>query len=322
MKSSALIRAHSRRQFIKQVSAAGLGLGLMSLSPVAAYGRRLDSGQKRITIMHTNDTHARIEPFPDGSGRYANMGGTARRAALIKKIRQAQPHNLLLDAGDVFQGTPYFNFYEGALDYELMSMMGYDASTIGNHEFDNKVEGFVEVAPKARFPFVISNYDFSGAPAMGAFTRPHLIKHVDGVRIGIFGLGVAFKNLVLPHLHQGVQDRDAIATASEMTQRLRQDFHCDMVICLSHLGYRYDDPEQVSDQIVANQVHGIDLIIGGHTHTLLDEPEIVEKAGDAPTVISQVGHGGVVLGRLDFEFTRTNRLRGVSVANQSIDASI
>lgn len=313
--------AASRRRFIKQVGAAGLGLGLMSLNPLASYGRSMNSGDKRITIMHTNDTHARIEPFPDGSGRYANMGGAARRAALIKKVRQESPHNLLLDAGDVFQGTPYFNFYDGALDYELMSMMGYDASTIGNHEFDNKVEGFVEVAPKAQFPFVNSNYDFSGARNMGAFVRPQLIKHINGVRIGIFGLGIAFESLVLPGLHEGVRYRDAIATASEMAHRLRHNSRCDMVICLSHIGYRYDDPDRGSDQLLANEVRGIDLIIGGHTHTLLEEPEIVEKAGDEPTIISQVGHGGVVLGRLNFEFTQSNRIRRVYVANQPIDAA-
>jgi 5'-nucleotidase len=309
----------SRRRFIKQVGAAGLGLGLMSLNPLATYGRSMNSGDKRITIMHTNDTHARIEPFPDGSGRYANMGGAARRAALIKKIRQENPHNLLLDAGDVFQGTPYFNNYDGALDFELMSMMGYDASTIGNHEFDNKVEGFVEVAPKANFPFVNSNYDFSGAQEMGNFVQPHLIKQVDGVRVGIFGLGIAFESLVLPDLHKGVRYTDAVASASETAYWLRKNARCDMVICLSHLGYRYEDPYRVSDQLIANDIRGIDLIIGGHTHTLLDEPEIVERRGDEPTIISQVGHGGVVLGRLTFEFTRSNRIRRVYVANQSID---
>lgn len=291
----------------------------MSLAPLSSYGRNLSAGEKRITIMHTNDTHARMEPFPEGSGRYANMGGVARRAALIKKVRQESPHNLLLDAGDVFQGTPYFNFYDGALDFELMSMMGYDASTIGNHEFDNKVEGFVEVAPKANFPFVNSNYDFSGAREMGGFIRPQLIKHINGVRIGIFGLGIAFEGLVLPDLHEGIRYRDAVATASEMAYRLRREYRCDMVICLSHVGYRYNEADRVSDQLIANEVNGIDLIIGGHTHTLLEEPEIVEKTGDEPTIISQVGHGGVVLGRLNFEFTSTNRIRRAYVANQAID---
>ncbi len=307
-----------RKTFLKQVAAAGAGLGLIGLKPVLSYGR--NTGMKTITIMHTNDTHARIDPFPMGSGAYAELGGAARRAALIKKIREDNPFNLLLDAGDTFQGTPYFNYYHGALDFELMSMMEYDASTIGNHEFDNAVSGFVDVAPKANFPFVSSNYDFKGAPEMGQFIKEQLIRYVDGVKIGIFGLGVNFRNLVLPHLHEGVVYYDPVIVSRQMVRRLREDHKCDMVICLSHIGYRYED-NRVSDMVVAQQVDGIDLIIGGHTHTLLDEPVVVEKPGKAPTLISQVGHAGVVLGRIDFEFDRSNNLRRAYVANQVVDKS-
>lgn len=193
--------------------------------------------------------------------------------------------------------------------------------TIGNHEFDNKVEGFVKVAPKANFPYVISNYDFSGAPAMAAFTRRYLIKTVSGVRIGIFGLGVSFENLVLPGLHQGVRYMDALRAAGDTTAELRKKHACDMVICLSHIGYQYEN-DRVSDRVVASEVDGIDLIIGGHTHTLLEEPELVEKAGKSPTVISQVGHAGVVLGRLDFEFDRGNRIRKLLVGNQRVTSEL
>lgn len=308
----------NRREFLKQIAAAGAGLGIIGLTPLVTYGNRRPTS-KTIAIMHTNDTHARIDPFPMGAGRFEGLGGAARRAALINKIREQQPNNLLLDAGDTFQGTPYFNFYGGALDFELMSMMRYDASTIGNHEFDNRVEGFVEVAPKANFPFVISNYDFSGAPAMGAFTREFIIKEIDGVKIGIFGLGIAFDGLVLPHLHEGVRHIRPQLVARQLVRRLRVDHGCDMVICLSHLGLEYSS-YRPSDMVIANEVDGIDLIIGGHTHTLLDEPRIVEKPNGNPTVISQVGHAGVVLGRLNFEFDRTNRIRRVFVANQQLSA--
>lgn len=309
----------NRKTFLKQVAVAGAGLGLIGMKPLVSYGRT--SSSKVITIMHTNDTHARIDPFPKGAGDYAELGGAARRAALIKKIRKDNPHNLLLDAGDVFQGTPYFNFYHGALDFELMSLMNYDASTIGNHEFDNKVQGFVDVAPKANFPFVISNYDFSGAPDMGKFTKETLIKYVDGVKIGIFGLGVAFENLVLPELHKGVRYINPQLVARQLVRRLREDHGCDMIICLSHIGYKYQT-DQISDYVIANEVDGIDLIIGGHTHTLLEEPHIIEKSGKNPTIISQVGHAGVVLGRLNFEFDRTNRIRRVFVANQEVNPDI
>jgi 5'-nucleotidase len=177
----------------------------------------------------------------------------------------------------------------------------------------------VKVAPKANFPYVISNYDFSGAPEMGAFTHRYIIKTLSGVRIGIFGLGVSFENLVLPGLHEGVRYLDALRAAGEITAELRKKHSCDMVICLSHIGYKYAN-DRVSDQVVANEVDGIDLIIGGHTHTLLEEPELVEKAGKSPTVISQVGHAGVVLGRLDFQFDRRNRIQKLLVGHQAVNS--
>ncbi len=305
-----------RKTFLKQSAVVGAGLTLAGLKPMLGYSR--NPGMKLITIMHTNDTHARIDPFPAGSGSLAGLGGAARRMALINKIRDKYPHNLLLDAGDTFQGTPYFNYYNGALDFKLMSMMGYDASTIGNHEFDNAVEGFVEVAPKAKFPFVSSNYDFIDAPEMAQFIREQLVLHVNGVKVGIFGLGVDFRNLVLPHLHKGVIYYDPVLVSEQMVRRLRTEQQCDLVICLSHIGYQYSDG-RVSDVVVANEVDGIDLIIGGHTHTLLDEPVIIEKQGKEPTIISQVGHAGVVLGQIDFEFDRTNRLRRTWAANHRVD---
>lgn len=310
----------TRKAFLRQVGLAGAGVGLAGLSPLTTYAG--SSWSTVITIMHTNDTHARINPIPDGAGEYPGLGGIARRAALVKKIRARNPRNLLLDAGDIFQGTPYFNFYGGALDLELMSMMGYDASTIGNHEFDNKVEGFVNVAPKAQFPFVNSNYDFSGAPEMGAFIDPYLVRVVDGIRIGIFGLGVAFEELVLPDLHKGVTPIDPFATSDRFARMLRQEHACDMVICLSHLGYEQDERIDIGDVDIAEQVNGIDLIIGGHSHTLLEEPHVLEKPGQRPTIISQVGHAGVVLGQLDLEFDRNKKITKVSTANQWIDASV
>lgn len=305
----------TRRGFLERVVVAGAGLGLVGMRPMGFFGGV--AGSKVLTIMHTNDTHARIDPFPEGAGVYEGLGGVVRRAALIRKIRSENGNSLLLDAGDVFQGTPYFNFYHGALDLELMSMMGYDATTVGNHEFDNKVKGFVNVAHKANFPYLISNYDFAEAPAMGAFTSRFTIRKMAGVRVGIFGLGVAFENLVLPELHEGVRHLDALEVAGKMVWKLRREQSCEMVICLSHLGLEYTS-EQVSDRVIAREVEGIDLIIGGHTHTLLERPVVWERAVGRPTVISQVGHAGVVLGRLDFEFDRRNRIRRLLAGNQRI----
>ncbi len=297
-----------RKDFIKQVSAAGLGLGMVGLTPLLSYAGVTN---RTLTILHTNDTHARIEPFPDNAPRHAGLGGVARRATLINQIRRENPNTLLLDAGDVFQGTPYFNYYGGALDFQVMSKMGYDAVAIGNHEFDNGIQGFVNVADEAKFPFVCLNYDF-GDTGMADYVRPHIIKEVDGIRVGIFGLGVEFAGLVPSQLHEGVRYLPPVRIAQYEANRLRFVHKCDLVVCLSHLGYTYNDPNRVSDLVVARETTGIDLIIGGHTHTFLDEPVRFAKPDGSTTIISQVGFAGIVLGRIDFEF---NRRREVVRAN-------
>ncbi|MDG5766652.1 metallophosphatase [Balneolales bacterium ANBcel1] len=306
-----------RRTFLRNTAILGAGMGMGGLLPgMSAFG----SDPSRITILHTNDTHARIEPFSDTAPRYAGMGGVARRATLIKQLRAHNPDSLLLDAGDVFQGTPYFNKYNGALDFEVMTKMGYDAVTIGNHEFDNGVDGFENVMAKARFPFVSSNYDF-GTTRMGSRVHKFIIREVGGVKIGIFGLGVAFENLVLPHLHRGVTYLDPVEVAADMVALLKDYHRCDMVICLSHIGYRYSG-DRVSDRVVAQQVDGIDLIIGGHTHTFLEQPELFEKPDGSRTWVSQVGFAGIVLGRMDFYFDRQRKIAGISHHNYEVTSNI
>lgn len=305
-----------RKTFLRNTAVLGAGFGVGGLLPFKQlYGFQ----GTRITILHTNDTHARIEPFSDSAPRFAGMGGVVRRATLIKKLRAENPNNLLLDAGDVFQGTPYFNKFNGSLDFEVMTKMGYDAVTIGNHEFDNAVTGFEKVMDKAGFPFVSSNYDF-GTTRMGLRVQKFIIRQIDGVKIGIFGLGIAFENLVLPHLHKGVTYLDPVEVAADMVSYLRGYHRCDMVICLSHIGYRYRDERRVSDQVVAQEVDGIDLIIGGHTHTLMPEPERFEKPDGSRTWISQVGHAGIVLGRIDFQFDKQRKIASVWHNNYPVTA--
>jgi len=277
-----------------------------------------DDGEKVITILHTNDTHSRIKPFPDSAGDLAGLGGFARRATLIKKIRQQQKNVLLLDAGDIFQGTPYFNFYKGKLELELMSKMGYDAAAIGNHEFDNGLNGFADVATNADFPFLCSNYFVRNTP-MEPFVQNFIIKEFGNIKIGIFGLGIAFENLILEKLHKGVTYRDAKVLAEAMVRSLRTYQQCDYVICLSHLGYKYED-NRVSDWAIANEVDGIDLIIGGHTHTFLDEPVRVGKPGQPETLITQVGWGGVILGRLDLHFAPDKTIKKAVAANTKVNS--
>ncbi len=299
----------NRRSFLKQASAF-TALSAMGGMPIPVLA---DSSRIQLTILHTNDVHSRIEPFPMDGSRYQGLGGVARRAALVEKIRREQSNVLLLDAGDTVQGTPYFNLFGGKVELELMSKMGYDASTFGNHEFDNGLEGLAKMLPYAKFPFLTSNYDFSNTILSGK-TRDHIIFKKQGLRIGVFGLGIQLDGLVDPNHHRDVRYLDPIATANALAGRLRRDYRCNLVICLSHLGYRYEDG-QVSDQVLAANSKDIDLIIGGHTHTFMSEPEHIRNLDGEMTTINQVGFGGINLGRLDYVFERGSGKKKALVAN-------
>ncbi len=258
----------------------------------------------RLVVLHTNDTHSRMDPFPMDGGRFQGLGGAARRATLIRRIRRENDHVLLLDAGDVFQGTPYFNFFRGEIEFRAMSEMGYDVATLGNHDFDNGVDGLVEMLPHADFPFVSANYDVS-ASSLAPRVDPWVIRDVGGIRVGIFGLGIAFEGLVLAHLHQGVRYTDPYAAARRAVSHLRAR-GCALVICLSHLGYRYRG-NQPSDTRLAQKVQGIDLILGGHTHTFMDEPDIHTGPDGRVTLVNQVGWAGMRLGRIDVRVASAER---------------
>jgi 5'-nucleotidase len=291
-----------RKSFIKKTLIAGLGWSM------AGNGHSLfASSDRRITILHTNDTHSHLDPFPPGAGKYAGLGGIARRAAIIKKIRSENPHTLLLDAGDAFQGTPYFEFYKGSLSYKLMSKLGYNAATLGNHEFDYGVDNLTKAAKKANFPLVCANYNFTNT-SLRSMVQPFIIRNVNDIKVGIFGLGVKFRGLVSAAHHKGIYYQDPVETSTNMVQILCELHKCDMVICLSHLGFDYKD-DRICDKKLARQVNGIDLIIGGHTHTFLPKPYVVQKADNNPTIVTQVGFGGIELGRIDFIFDRTRHIR-------------
>lgn len=287
----------TRREFIKKAGAASL---LTMIPAVDLLAKDLDS-VKKITILHTNDQHSRIEPFEiSNDERTSNKGGFARRAALIHKIRQEETNVLLLDAGDVFQGTPYFNFYGGELEYKLMTKMGYNASTIGNHEFDNGLQGIKNQLPHAGFDIICSNYDFSNTILEGKFKSYQIYKK-DGLRIGVFGLGIELDGLVGKDMYGETKYLNPVEIAQDMTRILREEKKCDLVICLSHLGYEYkNDPEKISDIHLAKKTSGIDLIIGGHTHTFLPEPQKYQNSKGETVLVNQVGWAGLYLGRIDF----------------------
>ncbi|WP_373057467.1 bifunctional UDP-sugar hydrolase/5'-nucleotidase [Zunongwangia sp. H14] len=283
-----------RRNFIQQASAAtafvGLG-GLSSLSFKAATA-------KHITILHTNDVHSHIDAFGPDDPKNPNMGGVARRASLVQQIRQENLNTLLLDAGDIFQGTPYFNFYGGELEFKLMSKLKYDAATIGNHDFDNGIDGLYAQLPNADFDFICSNYDFSNT-VMDGHTLPHKVFTKDGVKIGIFGLGIELQGLVNDKLYKETKYLDPVETAQEMTRILKEEQQCDLVICLSHLGYSYNS-DTIDDLKLARATKDINLIIGGHTHTFLEKPTIETNSAGKKVLVNQVGCYGIYLGRIDF----------------------
>ena len=319
-----------RREFLRALGlggAAGLA-GVEGLSALTAprdrrgvrdlsYGPLLPDDGVRLVVLHTNDTHSRMDPFPMDGGRFQGLGGAARRATLIRRVREANEHVLLLDSGDIFQGTPYFNFFGGELEFRAMTAMGYDAATLGNHDFDNGVDGLVAMLPEAGFEFVSANYDVSGS-ALAGHVEPYTIREFDGVKVGIFGLGIAFEKLVLASLHEGVAYTDPVAAAREACRELRAR-GCSLVICLSHLGYRYGDPARPSDRALAAEVPEIDLILGGHTHTFLDDPEVFDRGSDGFTVVNQVGWGGMRLGRIDVSFDSTARASTPAATGYKID---
>ncbi|OSY88062.1 5'-nucleotidase [Tenacibaculum holothuriorum] len=287
-----------RRDFIKQIGGASAltvtgGLMLPSFT----------SKEKRhITILHTNDTHSHIEPFKANHKRHANKGGVAKRATLIEQVRRENPNTLLLDAGDIFQGTPYFNFFGGALEFKLMSMLKYDVATIGNHDFDNSIDGFYKQLPHAKFDFVSANYDFKNT-VLDTHVKPYKIIVKDGIKIGIFGLGVQLDGLVNKKLYKETVYLDPIEVTQDITNELKNEKKCELIICLSHLGYYYKNtPEVISDLNLAKATKNIDLIIGGHTHTFLPKPTIVKNIEDKNMLVNQVGAYGINVGRIDFYF--------------------
>ena len=287
-----------RRDFIQKTAASSAILALPSL-PLMSFGK---PGIKKLTILHTNDTHSHIDPFPADDSRNPNMGGVSRRASLIESIRAENPNVLLLDAGDIFQGTPYFNYYGGELEFKLMSMLKYDIATMGNHDFDNGIDGFYSQLPHAKFDFVSANYDFKNT-ILNEIVKPYKIFSKGGIKIGVFGLGIKLEGLVDKKMYKETVYNDPIETADEMTRILKQEEKCDLIICLSHLGYDYkNDPEKISDLNLAKKTKDIDLIIGGHTHTFLDKPTIVLNKIGEQTLVNQVGCYGINLGKIDFYF--------------------
>ena len=298
---------NNRRDFIKR---AALGTAAMSIIPSKAFSNT--SELKQLTILHTNDMHSHIHPFE--SGRNKGVGGMAQRATIIKQIRDEGNQVLLLDAGDIFQGTPYFNIYGGELELKLMSEMGYDASTIGNHDFDNGLDGLVNQLPHAKFPFIVSNYDFSNTNMHDKYLK-YKVFNKGGIKVGVFGIGIELDGLVPKNLYGNTLYQNPIEKANYYSNYLKVSLGCDLVICLSHLGFKYNT-KKISDKVLACQTNNIDLIIGGHTHTFLNKPVIVKNMDKKNVQIAQVGWAGINIGRIDYFFNQKScvkKVRGGSI---------
>ncbi|MBV2165887.1 MAG: metallophosphatase [Kaistella sp.] len=312
-----------RKKFLKTIGGGTLALTLAPNLLLAENFKFLDQNSDyKLTILHTNDQHSRIEPFDSSYSRNPNQGGFARRAALIQRIRGEEKNVLLLDSGDIFQGTPYFNFFGGELEFKLMSMMGYDAATMGNHDFDNGLEGFKKVQPNAKFPFLCSNYDFKNT-ILDGHTLPYKIFNKNGIKVGIFGVGIELSGLVGKKSYGETLYLDPVETAQHYATFLRKEKKCDMIICLSHIGYDYkDDPKKISDKILAAKTDGIDLILGGHTHTFLPEPQSFINKSGKNVLVNQVGWAGLLLGKINFYFDKNKNVKNISWNNQVVDESI
>jgi 5'-nucleotidase len=290
-----------RKDFIYQSSIAALVLGTSSL-PLDILA---NAGMDKVTILHTNDVHSRIDPFPMDGTKLQGLGGCARRAEIIHQIRSREKHVMLLDSGDIFQGTPYFNKYHGDVEIRMMNEMKYDAGTIGNHDFDGGLDNLALRMTQAQFPFLIANYDMTNTP-LHKKNQEYKVFHYGPVRVGVFGVCIELAGLVSKDLFGATVYRDPIADANRVAAILRHDEKCDLVICLSHLGYKYDTAK-VSDVTLASATSNIDLILGGHTHTFFKAPETYQNKEGKQVIINQVGWAGVYLGQIDFYFDHKKR---------------
>lgn len=300
----------NRRSFIRNTALVGAAV---TVAPEIIIAK---PREETLTILHTNDWHSRIDPFPMDGGKYAGQGGAAMRAQMIRNIRANTEHVLLFDAGDIFQGTPYFNFYHGDPEISLMNDMQYDATTIGNHDFDGGIDGLARQVDRAQFPFICANYDFTETPLENKILQ-HRVFVKDKLRIGVTGVGIELRGLVPDALYANTKHRDPTPVLNKIAGELKQKEKCDLVVCLSHVGYEYTN-DKISDVKLAAATENVDILIGGHTHTFLHEPRVVNNIRGLPVTIVQAGWAGLLLGRIDVRFNRTSKRKRVNVITDKV----
>ena len=252
---------------------------------------------KQLVILHTNDTHSQIYPLSEQltDTMKAGRGGFLRRLALLKEERAKHPDLLYFDSGDFFQGSAYFTMFKGDVEIGLMNQMGIDASTIGNHEFDFGLENMAQMFRKANFPILCTNYDFTGTPMEGV-TKPWIIIKRNGLKIGVFAVCPKMQGLVADKLCVGVKYLDPAQVALETATMLKVEKKCDMVICISHLGW--DKPGYEDDEYMIKHSRNIDLVLGGHSHTYLKQLEYVPDLDGKLVPVDQNGKHGIFVGKM------------------------
>ena len=256
--------------------------------------------ERTLLLVHTSDTHSCIEPISPNFGdtAQAGKGGYLRRVALFDKIRQEHPEALFLDCGDFSQGSVYYNLYHGEVEVKLMNLMRYDACTIGNHEFDFGLDNLARLIRMAHFPFVCCNYDFTGTPCEG-LVRPYIIIERAGRRVGIFGVCPQPEGLITGKNFEGMRYTRPAQAAQPVIDRLRNEEACDLVVCLSHLGWK-DDPDMDKDFV--RSTTGIDVLLGGHSHTYFDEPQYLRDKKGHEVIVDHQGKNARFVGLIEVGF--------------------
>ena len=248
-------------------------------------------------MVHTNDTHSCIVPLspniPDAE--QADKGGYLRRAALLRDLRRDDPDLLLFDSGDFSQGSPYYSLYKGEVEIGLMNLMHYDAVTIGNHEFDFGVDNMARIFGMAQFPIVCCNYDFTGTACEG-LVKPYAIIERSGLKIGVLGVSPQLEGLVSASTCAGVAYRNPIDAAQPVADYLRNVAHCDLIVCLSHLGWGIPG---ITDEDFIAGTRNIDIVLGGHSHTYFERPRIAYNLDGMPVPDNQMGKNARFVGLLN-----------------------
>ena len=254
--------------------------------------------EKRIMILHTSDTHSCVEPVAANHSDTAMAGkaGFARRDGMVRAYRKEYPNTmLLLDCGDFSQGSVYYNLFRGEVEIGLMNEMGYDACTIGNHEFDYGMDNLARLMRMAKFPFVCCNYDFSGTPCEG-LVKPYIVKELAGLRIGIFGVCPDPKGLVSASNYEGMRYERPAEAAQRVIDTLRKEERCDLIVCLSHLGWDIGGDD---DQALVSSTSGIDILLGGHSHTTFRHPHSLRDQSGHEVLADHVGKNARFVGTVE-----------------------